>query len=124
MKQRSFRPLIGTAAVLATTASLYFGKAVAASPEAMAWLGSPADGGRVDRVITIDPSTRWVNVHANEVVRFVVHESSGHDENFTWQFNGARSAFHLADIAPAGVISEPIGVYVASDPMEGTFGSE
>ena len=114
--KRLFRPLAGTAPVLATT-MLYFGTALALPPDSQEWLGTPADGLRADRVISVTSNTRWVNVNENETVRFVVGE-----KNFAWQFNGSRSVFHLADIAPAGLVSPSINVYVGADPLEGQMG--
>jgi hypothetical protein len=114
--KRLFRPLAGTAPVLATT-MLYFGTALALPPGSQEWLGSPGDGVRADRVIRVTPSTRWVNVNENETVRFVVG-----DQSFAWQFNGSRGVFHLADIAPAGLVPPSINVYVGADPLDGQMG--
>ena len=111
------RPL-AAAAVLATSA-LYFADALAASPSSQDWLGSPVKEGRVDRVVDIGPSTRFVNVDENQIVKFVVHAASGRDEAFTWQFNGARSVIPLSEIAPPGVVAQPVNVYVGPDPLTG-----
>jgi hypothetical protein len=116
----TFRPLAGTAAVLATT-TLYFGVALAVPPDSQSWLGSPVEGGAMGRVVRISPGTRWVNVDENEVVRFLVETPSG-AQSFGWQFNGARSVFPLSAIAPSGLVSRPINVYVGPDPLEGQMG--
>ncbi|HKC42859.1 MAG TPA: CzcE family metal-binding protein [Burkholderiales bacterium] len=114
--KRAFRPLAGTAPFLATT-MLYFGTAFALPSDSQGWLGTPVEGSRADRVIRVTPGTRWVNVSENETVRFVVG-----DQSFAWQFNGSRGVFHLSDIAPAGLVSQPINVYVGADPLEGQPG--
>ncbi len=115
--RHAFRPL-AVAAVLATSA-VYFAEVPAAS-DPKEWLGTPVTDGRVDRVVEISPSTRVVNVDENQIVRFVVHEGPGRDEAFMWQFNGARTVIPLNTIAPAGVVTHPVNVYVGPDPMEGS----
>jgi len=114
--KRLFRPLAGTTSVLATT-MLYFGTAFALPPGSQEWLGTPGDNLQAGRVIRVTPSTRWVNVNENETVRFVVG-----DQSFAWQFNGSRGVFPLANIAPSGVVSHPVNVYVGADPLEGQMG--
>jgi hypothetical protein len=117
--KHALRPLT-VAAVLATSAA-YFSGPLAATPDPKGWNGTPVTEGRVDRVITIAPGTRVVNVDENQIVRFVVHGSGGSDESFMWQFNGARSVISLAAIAPDGVVTHPVNVYVGPDPLEGTL---
>ena len=82
----ALRPL-AVAAVLATSA-VYFSGSQAATPDPKGWYGTPVTQGRADRVVEITPTTRFVNVDENQVVRFVVHGSPGRDESFMWQFNG------------------------------------
>jgi hypothetical protein len=115
----AFRPL-AVATVLGTSA-IYFSGPYAAIPDPKGWYGTPVAQGRADRVIEITPSTRFVNVAENQVVRFVVHGSPGRDESFMWQFNGGRGVIPLAAIAPNGAVAQAVNVYVAPDPMEGSL---
>ena len=112
----ALRPL-AVAAVLATSA-VYFSGSQAATPDPKGWYGTPVTQGRADRVVQITPTTRFVNVDENQVVRFVV---AGRNESFMWQFNGGRSVIPLAAIAPDGSVTQAVNVYVAPDPMEGNF---
>jgi hypothetical protein len=117
--QHALRPL-AVAAVLATSA-VYFAGSQAATPDPKGWYGTPVAQGSADRVVEITPSTRVVNVDENQVVKFVVHGSPGQDESFMWQFNGGRSVFPLAAIAPDGTVPPAVEVYVAPDPHEGSL---
>ncbi|MET0680483.1 MAG: CzcE family metal-binding protein [Burkholderiales bacterium] len=117
--KHAFRPL--ALAALLTTSAAYFSGPLAATPDPKGWNGTPVTQGRADRVVTISPGTRVVNVDENQIVRFVVAGSAGRDESFMWQFNGARSVIPLAAIAPDGVVTHPVNVYVGPDPMEGSL---
>jgi hypothetical protein len=119
MMKNALHPL-AVAALLATSAA-YLSGPLAATPDPRGWNGTPVTEGRADRVIAIDPGTRVVNVDENQIVRFVVHGSAGRGESFMWQFNGSRSVIPLAAIAPDGVVTHPVDVYVGPDPMEGTL---
>ncbi|HZT56583.1 MAG TPA: CzcE family metal-binding protein [Burkholderiaceae bacterium] len=57
--------------------------------------GSAAGVAMVTRTIVIRPDTGYVNVTGGEVIRFEVGAKS-----FVWNFNGTRSSFDLAAIAP------------------------
>lgn len=111
-----FRPL-AVAAVLATSA-LYFSAAGAATPDPKGWNGTPVAGGRSDLVVDVTPSTRVVNVNEHQIVKFVVH-NGGRDDEFMWEFNGARSVIPLTAIAPDGVAAPAVSIYVAPDPLDG-----
>jgi hypothetical protein len=50
-----------------------------------------------------------------------VHGSPGQNESFMWQFNGGRSVFPLAAIAPDGAVPQAVEIYVAPDPREGSL---
>jgi hypothetical protein len=117
MKKHALRPL--AAAVLAASAT-YLSAPLAATPDPKGWNGTPVAEGRIDRVVEVGPSTRVVNVDENQTVRFVVH-GAGRDDSFLWQFNGSRNVIPLAAIAPDGVVTHPVNVYVAPDPMEGSL---
>lgn len=64
------------------------------------------------RTIRIDAKTRYVNVTANETVRF---EANGNA--FAINFAGGLSAFDLNQLAPAGVLDHKVTAYVAPDPL-------
>ena len=114
----ALRPLTA-AAVLG--AAVVLPAAHAAMPDPKGWNGTPVMEGHVDRVIEVGPGTRVVNVDENQIVRFVVHGAGGRDDTFMWQFNGGRAVIPLASIAPDGVVSRAINVYVAPDPFEGSM---
>lgn len=87
--------------------------AFAASPAAHPNYGTSVPAGQADREIRLDSATRWVNVHQNETIRFVVGTQS-----FMWKFDTLGTpTFDLNQVAPAGVLGRaPITVYVAPDP--------
>ncbi len=47
-----------------------------------------------------------------EIIRFEVGNKS-----FVWNFNGQRSSFDLARVAPTSVLDHKVTAYVASNPM-------
>lgn len=75
-------------------------------------LGSPGTPAMVTRTIVIKPTTSFVNVTGGEVIRFDVG-----DKSFVWNFNGQRSSFDLARVAPASVLERKVTAYVAPNPM-------
>jgi len=81
-------------------------------------LGTPADGYSYDRKVLIGVNTRFVNVAAGEVIKFIVQEPDGADRSFTWRFNIVReSVGDLSTIAPAGVLDRPVKVVVGPNPL-------
>jgi hypothetical protein len=72
------------------------------------------------RTVRIDAKTRYVNVTANETVKF---EADG--KAFAITFNGSPattfafvpSVFDLNQLAPAGALNHKVMVYVAPDPL-------
>ena len=89
--------------------------AFANHPPASPNLGSPVHDARADRTVTLDSSTKWVNVTGGETVKFVAGGKS-----FSWSFDtyGTAPVFDLDRIAPAGVLSgSTVKVYVAPDPV-------
>jgi hypothetical protein len=65
------------------------------------------------RTIRIDAKTKYVNVTADETIRF---ESSGNA--FAINFGGGGlSVFDLNQIAPTGVLDHKVTVYVAPNPL-------
>jgi len=75
-------------------------------------LGGPGSPSTVTRTIIIKPETRYVNVTGGEVIRFEVGNKS-----FVWNFNGQRSSFDLALVAPPSMLDHKITAYVAPNPM-------
>jgi Heavy-metal resistance protein CzcE len=74
--------------------------------------GEPGDALSANRVITIKPNAKWVNVSSGETVKFV-DVASG--KSFVWQFDMPGStAFDLVAVAPQGVLAEKhLTVFVA-----------
>jgi hypothetical protein len=76
-------------------------------------LGDPAPSNAAMRDVAITPATRWVNVTGGEVINFRVD-----DKSFAWSFNVSPtvSAFALNQVAPPGLLSREVMVYVLPDP--------
>ena len=74
--------------------------------------GSPASAGMATRTIVIAPGTNYVNVTGGEIIRFDVDGKS-----FVWNFNGQRSSFDLARVAPPSLLTRKVMAYVAPNPM-------
>lgn len=88
--------------------------AFANHPPASPDLGSPVHDASASRIVTLDSSTKWVNVTGGETIKFVAGGKS-----FSWSFDtyGTAPVFDLDRIAPADVLSgRTIKVYVAPDP--------
>ncbi len=75
-------------------------------------LGGPGSQSMITRTIFIKPETSYVNVTGGEVIRFEVGNKS-----FVWNFNGQRSSFDLARVAPPSVLDHKVTAYVAPNPM-------
>ena len=75
-------------------------------------LGGPGAASMVTRTIVIKPETSYVNVTGGEVIRFEVGNKS-----FVWNFNGQRSSFDLARVAPPSMLDRKVTAYVAPNPM-------
>src|ERR1700681_2635842 len=82
--------------------------------------GASVDAGKYDREILVTANTRWVNVVAGQVIRFVIADASGATVAFTWHFDtfGGRVA-DLSQLAPAGMVQRSIKIYIANDPRYG-----
>ena len=78
------------------------------SLELLGGTGSPA---MVTRTIVIKPGTSYVNVTSGEVIRFEVGNQS-----FIWNFNGIRTSFDLALVAPPALLDRKVTAYVAPNP--------
>jgi hypothetical protein len=78
------------------------------SLELLGGAGSPS---MVTRTIVIKPGTNYVNVTSGEVIRFEVG-----DHSFIWNFNGTRTSFDLAQVAPPSLLDRKVTAYVAPNP--------
>jgi hypothetical protein len=85
----------------------------ARSDPSLELFGSPAPVSLATRTIAIGPGTSYVNVTGGEVIRFDIG-----DKSFVWNFNGQRSSFDLAKVAPPGLLARKVTAYVAPNPMQ------
>jgi Heavy-metal resistance protein CzcE len=93
---------------LATVGLLSAGAASYAAEPPLGLLGNQASSEQAVRTITITPKTKYVNVTKGEVVRFVAG-----DKAFAWNFDGVEEDFPLNRVAPSGVLTRKVTVYVA-----------
>lgn len=98
------------AAAVAPLAAMAHQPNVVASPA----LGSVAPAQAATRTITISPATKSINVEKGDVVTIDVDGKS-----FTWQFDTVRDSdrFALAAIAPAGISTHGVWVYVSPNSL-------
>jgi hypothetical protein len=81
--------------------------------------GAPGRDDFIDRVVTIAPDAKWVNVTQNETIKFV-DVSSG--KSFVWRFD-ATKRFDLTRVSPSGVLDgRHIEVFVNPDPRHNSGG--
>lgn len=101
------------ATIIATAILAAAGAAHAASDQ-RAEYGMAAGTALADRVITVDTDTKWVNVNNGDTVAFNVN-----GKTFTWHFSTLRneSQLKLMNIAPEGVDTGKVVVYVGSNPL-------
>ena len=62
--------------------------------------GTPGQENVFNRVITIHPSTKHVNVNGDEIIKFV---DSTTGRSFVWNFNTEADTIQLSRIAPTGM---------------------
>lgn len=76
--------------------------------------GAPAPAQAATRSIVISLSTKAVSVNKGDIVTFEVD-----GKRFTWQFDTLRDddRFALAAIAPAGINTHDVWVYVSPNPL-------
>ena len=65
-------------------------------------LGSPGLDNIYERVITISPNAKWVNVNREETIKFIDAASA---KSFVWNFNTYASRIDLSKVAPAGILA-------------------
>jgi hypothetical protein len=77
-------------------------------------LGNPVQASAATQTVAIKSGTKNVNVNQGDVVTFKVA-----GQEFTWQFDTLRpsGSFDLAEIAPHGLDTQGVRVYVASNPL-------
>ena len=77
-------------------------------------LGDPAPVSAATRTIVITPDTEYVNITGGEIIRFVVN-----DKSFAWSFNvdGYGAPYDLNLVAPSGILTQKVKVYLAPNPM-------
>jgi len=74
-------------------------------------LGTVAPSAQADRTVSLAGDTSKVFVKWGETVNFV----AANGQKFTVKFDGARNAFNLQNLVPAGALNHPVNVYVSSD---------
>lgn len=101
------------ATTLITASAIAAGAATAAPADPGHAYGGFASQATSKRTIAITPSTTRLNVTDGETVTFAAEGKS-----FTWHVAIApnMTVFDLADIAPAGLATHAIKVYVAPNP--------
>jgi hypothetical protein len=99
------------AVTVQTTAPAQAPTAAPARNAALELLGSLGTPEAATRSVTIRPDTTSLNATGGEIIRFDVG-----DKNFVWNFNGKRSSFDLAQVAPPGVLDHKVIVYVRPNP--------
>jgi heavy-metal resistance protein CzcE len=116
--ENAMKPKLVAPTVIAMTLGFVNLSASAFTPSSP--MGEVAPLSAAKRTIQIDAKTRYVNVTANETVRF---EANGHA--FALRFRGSPattfafvpSVFDLSQVAPAGVLDHKVTAYVAPDPL-------
>ena len=78
--------------------------------------GTPGQDNIYNRVIAIQPNTKYVNVSGDEMIRFV---DSTTGRSFVWNFNTTAYTTNLSKIAPAGTFAgRNIVIYLAPSSRE------
>jgi len=79
----------------------------------ISFLGDPAPIAAADRVVRIEPDTKYVVVTGGEIIRFNIG-----DKSFAWHFDGAGEYhFDLNLVAPPGLLDHKVMAYVNPDPF-------
>ena len=75
-------------------------------------LGEQApDSATLDRVISVDSGTRWVNVNYGDTVKFIVKDTNG-EQSFSWHFDGLGENIAFSAIDPDAGLGRNLKVYV------------
>jgi len=97
------------ALAVAITLGMFAG-AVAAKPSLAPSVVSPE---AADKTVVIKETTKKVNVFENDTVLFKVG-----DKQFAVKFDGNSYFYDLGTLAPAGLLTHKVRVYVAPNPTE------
>lgn len=73
-------------------------------------LGEPEPNTAAERVVVINPDTKYVNVTHGDIVEFIVA-----NKPYTWDFDGsvAMREIDLNKVLPEGTLDHTVKVYVA-----------
>jgi Heavy-metal resistance protein CzcE len=78
--------------------------------------GSVSEEKYANRVITIAPDAKWVNVTQDEIIKFV---DAATGKSFAWTFDTIVRVFDLGSVAPDGILSgHHVDAYVAVNPRK------
>src|SRR5690349_3634203 len=111
------RPCYWIARILAVT----IGLAMAACTTPGAYnaatdFGTAGQENIYDRVITISPTTKWVNVNQDETIKFIDAESR---RSFVWYFNTPAMKIDLEKVAPTGMlVGRHVEAYLGYGPRD------
>ena len=100
---------------ISLTSALFANPAQASGPTGtIADFGSAVSSAGQTRIITLSPSTKFVNVTDGETVTFVEGDTS-----FTWNFSTFPNlnSLKLSRIAPEAMHVDMVEVYVAPNPL-------
>ena len=108
---------IGKPVCLALAAALFAVSPVRAELGADDLKGSAAaPNAVVDRRISVDEKTRWVNVEYGQTVEFLVNARGG-SRSFVWRFDGLAQRVDLSDISREAGLKVSIFVNQATNPL-------
>lgn len=80
------------------------------------YIGQPGDANMFDRVVTIAPNAKWVNVTRGETVKFV---DSATGQSFVWQFDTLNwTVVDLGNAAPSALGGRHVSAYVETNPND------
>jgi len=78
--------------------------------------GTPGQDNVYNRVISIQPNTRYVNASGEEIIKFI---DSTTGRSFVWNFNTTAFTVNLSKIAPAGAFAgRNLVIYLAPSSRE------
>ena len=108
----------GTVAFSVVASLMIAPAALAIESGAGKYIGEPGDSNSFDRVITIAPNAKWVNVTRGETIKFV-DASSG--QSFVWRFDTPNwTMVDLGAVAPDSLGGRHVSAYVANSPDDNT----
>lgn len=97
------------AAIVAISFGLFAG-AVAAKPSLAPSVSTPE---AADKMVVIKETTKSINVFENDTVLFKVG-----DKQFAVKFDGNSYVYDLGQLAPPGILTHKVKVYVAPNPTQ------